>query len=101
MYDITPLIQALDDRLHYLLMECPPEDFNKDEIKAIINLQKEYNPNTIPKPIKHIVFGNPQPQQRIIHITSDPPPDPKTIIAVITLITSLTILALIVLFELT
>ena len=101
MYDITPLIQTLDDRLHYLLMECPPEEFNKEEIKAIINLQKEYNPNAIQKPIKHIVFGNPEPQPRIIHITSEPPPDPKAIIAVITLITCITILALIVLFELT
>lgn len=42
MYDITVLIQALDGRLRYLFTECPAEEYNQNEVNAIINLQKEY-----------------------------------------------------------
>jgi len=89
MYDITPLIQALDDRLRYLLTECPPGECNPEEMKAIINLQKEYDPKDFVKP-----------ESQIIHISPTPPADAKTIIAIIISIACITVLVLVVLFEL-
>ena len=89
MYDITPLIQALDDRLRYLLTECPPGECNPEEMKAIINLQKEYDPKDFVKP-----------ESQIIHITPAPQINANAVIAIIALITCITVLILVVLFEL-
>lgn len=78
MYDIRPLIRALDDRIRYLL--CTPDENNAEEMKALLNLLKEYDPATAAMPAG---TGD-----RDIHITG------KTVAGMTALATCLAVLTL-------
>lgn len=87
MYDIRPLIRALDDRMRYLLAECPPREFNTTEMAALMNLLKEYDPGVMNEPCEH------KEQYLAIHI------DPKIIIALLSVMSCVAVLTFCALFE--
>lgn len=92
MYDMNPLIEALDNRLLYLLGKCPPEEYNPDEVKALINLMKEYTPDRC-KPPTHIRYGNSEP--KVIHISESENQDRNVIMGLIAVITCIVVLILV------
>lgn len=42
--DEKTMIAVIDARLHYLFADCPPDRVNFEEVNALVNLLKEYDP---------------------------------------------------------
>ncbi len=84
--DEKTMLTVIDARLCYLFSECPPDKRNPDEINALVNLMKEYNPDAISQ-VSEL-------QTQIVHITESRYPDSDTMIAMIAMITYFTILLL-------
>lgn len=98
MYDTRFLVETLEKRLRYLLAEWPPEEYNAEEAKLLINLLKEYTPARMPEPA-HITYGNSMQQMHIIHITPAPSQDPKNIYALMVTIVYIVTLILIAFYD--
>lgn len=78
--DEKTMIAVIDARLHYLFADCPPDRVNFEEVNALVNLLKEYDP---------CAAG-----WCDVHISEKDPFSPETITAMMAMVMGITVLIL-------
>ena len=84
--DEKTMIRVIDARLRYLFADCPADMVNPEEVNALVNLLKEYEPDA---------SGGAPSAHYIVHI-QDSYPDAETIIAMMAVIVCVVVLVLLV-----
>ena len=61
-------LERLNEKLYYMLVKCPPEEYDSDQVNALIDLKRVLAPESEIIPT-HITYHNPiKMEQKIIHI---------------------------------
>lgn len=67
------LSDSTQEHLHYLLWECPSQEYDPEQVAILIALKRKLNGGTVTKFPVHIAYHSQRNQQQIIHISHTPP----------------------------
>ena len=82
MNDNDEFLDLINSRLHYLLGECTPEEYNPELVNALIQLKRTLYPQSDESVVKNITYHNPDAQKhRIIHISYKSPTKKRAVTA--------------------